>query len=249
MELPQIKGAGVLIPGDFYPIAPIVDRESETANKTTIVVFKPYAISELFYVHPTTKEMGICEPINTANVTFELNARDATNPFIVLVTYDYVNHEVIVRQSAAAAEPVAPEKGANELFLSSFTEQPIGEEQTEVPPAPAVNYFRVKQLTKAAGSYNDIADFTYSKVYLTVTGAVTIGNPLYSGADITIPDGKTLMLCLRGSAHAISWGSNFVMTDNSLDLSTSTSKWNKIIITKNEVSGKYEWCNTDTVTA
>lgn len=248
MDLSQIKGAGNLLTADFYPRIPTVDRESETANKTTIVVYKKDINLPLYYVDHTTQELELCEPINSGNVEYELNARDATNPFRVLVSYDYINHTIIVRQGTPAADPELPAMGTGEYFISAFTEQKQGDQQTIVEPTPITNYFRVKQLTKAAGTYSDIVDFSYSKVYLTITGAITISNPDIDLTGDFLPDGKTLMLCLRGSANTITWGSNFVMTDNSLPLELATTKWNKIIITKNELTGKYEWCNTDTVT-
>lgn len=236
MELPQIKGAEMLVPGDFYPIAPKVDRQKETANKTTIVVFKPYAISELFYIHPVTKEMGICEPINTANVTYELNARDATYPFIVLVTYNYVNREIVVRQSLAAAVPVAPEKGAKELFLSSFTEQPIGTAQTEIPAIPSA--LKTRTLSKVAGTYTDVVDFQYISTFLTLTGNITVNDPAIITGD-SLPTGKTIKVILPASAYSITWGSNYIPARLGAVLSTTVGEINEILIWKNDATGKY----------
>jgi hypothetical protein len=170
MELSQIKGANLLVTGDFFPRPPQVGRESETANKTTIAIFKVVSVAEggvLYFIHPTTKEMIVCSPIDAGSVSYELNERDATNPFRVLVAYNYITKQIVVTQGTPAAEPLTPELGANQLFIAAFTEQKQGDQQTIVePPSPKVIYATFQELTNLkaanqiiAGQFYEMTDY------------------------------------------------------------------------------------------
>jgi hypothetical protein len=265
IHISQIAGAGMVSSGlNWYPDVPtiqIIDVNPGAVNDiTTIALCKQDPTQDLYFKAPVDVYRNNVligrkgEYIKTTRLDngvlpFTLNEKDTNYPFAVLVYYKYTTDTIHIEQGEAVSTDVTtPSLPADCITLGVHIEPKQGDVYTP-PVVEPVNYFRWRALTKAAGTYSDIVDFSQSKVYLTLTGNITIANPsTYLYGDF-LPDGKTLMLCVRGSAYAITWGNNFVQTDNSLDFSSQTTKWNKVIITKNELSGKYEYCITDTVTA
>lgn len=239
MEISQIEGLQESLDLTWNPeLNILLYSHNATTHKSKYQIIKKRSGS-LKVLHPVTKvpeEVTIIP--DTGYITQELNARDATNPFIVVFTYDIINKTIVLHQGAPGDIIPPYFDTSREVKIGQGVEVQQGSEN--VPPVvePA-NFFKTRALTKAAGTYTDVIDFQYSVTNLTLTGNITINAPANITGD-SLPTGKIIMLRVAASTtYAITWGSAFRASKTIGSPSVTSGDINAYSIWFDEISGKY----------
>ena len=260
IHINQIDGVEMIASGlNWYPAIPtiqIIEVNAGAVNDiTTIALCKQDFTRDLYFKAPVdiyrnsvlfakAGEYKKTTRLDAANLTQVLNEKDTTNPFAVLVYYNYKYDTFHFDQGEASATPVIPTLPTDCMVVGVHYEPNQGADYTPpVVPWP-VNYFEPLDV-RVSTTTSHTLDFKYSQTNIYITGSVTltIYYPTYYSGEST-PLGKTMIVriyVVSGTPTVVWSGANFKDSDSITALSTSSSKVNVFTVAHWNKNGTHQY--------